>query len=132
MFGAPRWRWMWGLSHPHRLPDTGYKSERPRRPWRVRACPTALTGTSRVFSPTRFNQKGGAGKTTACVNLAGGLAEAGYSVLLVDADPQASALNWRNNSGEENLLGFQAGRELELAALTWSVGTSLFSLNSRV
>jgi len=52
------------------------------------------------------NQKGGAGKTTTCLNLAGGLVEAGYSVLVVDADPQASALNWRNNSGEENLLGF--------------------------
>lgn len=52
------------------------------------------------------NQKGGAGKTTACLNLAGGLAEAGYTVLVVDADPQASALNWRNNAGEDSLLGF--------------------------
>jgi chromosome partitioning protein len=50
-----------------------------------------------------LNQKGGTGKTTLALHLAGEWARQGARVTLVDADPQASALDWSQQRAHESL-----------------------------
>lgn len=50
---------------------------------------------------TVFNQKGGCGKTTIAMSLAGTVGLRGYGALVVDMDPQGTASRWSSAAPEE-------------------------------
>lgn len=50
---------------------------------------------------TVFNQKGGCGKTTVAMSLAGAMGLRGFATLVVDMDPQGTASRWASASPED-------------------------------
>ena len=50
-----------------------------------------------------LNQKGGVGKTTLALHLAGAWARLGKRVTLIDADPQGSSLDWSEQRARQGL-----------------------------
>jgi chromosome partitioning protein len=49
------------------------------------------------------NQKGGAGKTTVSMQLGGFLANVGFKTIIIDGDPQGTAIRWANSAPDEYL-----------------------------
>ena len=77
--------------------------------------PLQQHGPARVIA--MCNQKGGVGKTTSSINIAGALSQYGRRVLIVDFDPQGAATANIDLSAAEVQLVTEVGREQVLAGV---------------
>jgi chromosome partitioning protein len=73
------------------------------------------------------SQKGGAGKTTLAVHLAGAAVEAGLRTAVIDLDPQATARRWgdKRQAAEPEVVGDHAARLPQLIAAAAANGADL-------
>src|SRR2546423_9609649 len=69
----------------------------------------AFGGQRRARRVAILNQKGGTGKTTTAVNLAAGIADRGYDVLLIDVDAQGNVGHSLGIRGERTLYHLLVG-----------------------
>jgi len=74
-----------------------------------------------------ISQKGGAGKTTLVINLAGAAEAAGLSAVIIDLDPQASAKVWHDHRRKESpvVISAQSKRLAEVIATAKEHGADL-------
>lgn len=71
-----------------------------------------------------LTRKGGVGKTTLAVNLAAAAVEAGRAAVVLDADPQGSALRWAAGGGLEGV-AVRPARTGNLRAFLGDVGAAV-------